>query len=336
MKSDATQMERRFNPAGSWRAKFTNAEQFVISIPGGKFGALPLAGPNFEGGVRITNLGQGVSIRAISSYCPMVFRSEFDEGDPPSVAYILPSLSGGASLLDGFEVNGNSIAARGGGYALLATSGAYEIGTVTVCKDVLRDTSVAILGYDYNAALMTPTTIIHADSAKLALLRDMHRAAGALLSAYTPEDLNGIALPGVKVIRDGILATLISALGEIPLRPDHKARQQQTKSMEKIDFFIKSNQDDHIGLQDMCTATGLALRTIETIIRTRTGLSAIAYLRLNRLSSARRRLSNPHNGTTVTGVALDSGFLHLGRFSQHYRAAYGESPRETLKKHWGK
>jgi AraC-like DNA-binding protein len=36
-------------------------------------------------------------------------------------------------------------------------------------------------------------------------------------------------------------------------------------------------------------------------------------------------------GTTVTSVALDSGFAHLGRFAAAYRHHYGESPSETLR-----
>jgi AraC family ethanolamine operon transcriptional activator len=34
--------------------------------------------------------------------------------------------------------------------------------------------------------------------------------------------------------------------------------------------------------------------------------------------------------TTVTEVALQQGFVELGRFSQYYRALFGEYPSETL------
>ena len=33
---------------------------------------------------------------------------------------------------------------------------------------------------------------------------------------------------------------------------------------------------------------------------------------------------------SVTQIALDTGFSHLGRFSVAYRAYFGEAPRETL------
>ena len=34
--------------------------------------------------------------------------------------------------------------------------------------------------------------------------------------------------------------------------------------------------------------------------------------------------------SSVTELAFGAGFTHLGRFSEIYRKAYGESPNETL------
>jgi len=49
-----------------------------------------------------------------------------------------------------------------------------------------------------------------------------------------------------------------------------------------------------------------------------------------RLQVARDRLTRPGTGSSVTDIALDCGFVHLGRFSGQYRQAYGELPSETL------
>jgi transcriptional regulator GlxA family with amidase domain len=55
------------------------------------------------------------------------------------------------------------------------------------------------------------------------------------------------------------------------------------------------------------------------------------YLKTVRLDKARRDLQASHQSlTTVATVALRHGNMHLGRFSVHYRARFGESPKETL------
>jgi AraC-like DNA-binding protein len=54
------------------------------------------------------------------------------------------------------------------------------------------------------------------------------------------------------------------------------------------------------------------------------------YLRRFRLQRVRDALMQPGDSVTITEVALNHGFIHLGRFSQHYEAAFGERPSATV------
>ena len=40
------------------------------------------------------------------------------------------------------------------------------------------------------------------------------------------------------------------------------------------------------------------------------------------------------SGETVTTIAIDCGFVHLGEFSRDYRNRFGETPLETLRRAW--
>ncbi len=58
----------------------------------------------------------------------------------------------------------------------------------------------------------------------------------------------------------------------------------------------------------------------------------MAYLKQKRLEAARRTLLTAEPLTTsVTEVATQWGFFHLGRFARDYRQLFGELPSETLK-----
>jgi AraC-like DNA-binding protein len=59
----------------------------------------------------------------------------------------------------------------------------------------------------------------------------------------------------------------------------------------------------------------------------------VAFLRLRRLHSARRRLlaADPTD-MSVADSAYQEGFYHLGRFANAYRAAFGERPSQTLRR----
>jgi transcriptional regulator GlxA family with amidase domain len=84
----------------------------------------------------------------------------------------------------------------------------------------------------------------------------------------------------------------------------------------------------------MASALGLSRRTLHRIVRRESGVSPMVLLRRARMAEARARLESPVPGATVTRIALDCGFAHLGRFSQEYAAQFGESPSATLRRAW--
>lgn len=100
--------------------------------------------------------------------------------------------------------------------------------------------------------------------------------------------------------------------------------------------FIAAHTSQPVHLEDLCRAMNLSRRGVEMVFRDTLGLGPIAYLRHQRLHGARRALreASPAPGN-VKKVALDWGFLHLGRFSHAYHQLFGEGPSETMVRHHG-
>ena len=78
--------------------------------------------------------------------------------------------------------------------------------------------------------------------------------------------------------------------------------------------------------------TGVSARSLQKAFAHEGQPPPMTYLREVRLARVHDELLRAEPGTvTVAAVARRWGFLHAGRFSQHYRDLFGESPSATLR-----
>ena len=95
--------------------------------------------------------------------------------------------------------------------------------------------------------------------------------------------------------------------------------------------FIEDEYRNPIQLKDLCTYSGVGVRTLQRYFAAHFQMSPSEYINTLRLNETRRALLNAEPSVyTVTRIATSNGFSHLGRFSVGYRAYFGESPSETL------
>lgn len=286
----------------------------------------------FGASLRETEIGSGFLVRDIKSSGPVAIRSELSV-TKPAIAYLFPCSDGNSALFDGLEATGRTIASRMVGHTpSLRTFGPNEIANFTITLDILEPATEALAGKPGTSLLVTHSTIVDGGNVGVSRLRALHRILSDAAERCHESD---VASPALFLMRDEVLAVLVKGLAQTNMKPDHRARQLQTRSMARIDRHLDDHRMTVVGLQDLCAGTGLPLRTVETIIRSRTGLPALDYLRRRRLAFVREALLKPASGATVTSVAMQFGFWHLGRFSQYYFQAYGELPSTTISRALG-
>ncbi|MBX9844454.1 MAG: helix-turn-helix domain-containing protein [Xanthobacteraceae bacterium] len=95
--------------------------------------------------------------------------------------------------------------------------------------------------------------------------------------------------------------------------------------------WLSLRLDRPVVLDDLAAAAGVRPRTLEAQFKLYLGTTPMGWVRKTRLARARQQLLAAGEATNVTGVALANGFTELGRFSAHYRQAFGELPSRTLK-----
>lgn len=136
------------------------------------------------------------------------------------------------------------------------------------------------------------------------------------------------------LLLDSILLSLNKAtevlVGDTPeYLARRRANQRVNVAREFIDASLRTGQVPSI--VDICAQTGASARTLQYAFREVMQLTPVAYLRILRLNKVRSALrAATTTDATVTRIATDWGFFHLGEFARDYLHLFGEYPSETL------
>ncbi|GAY14546.1 helix-turn-helix transcriptional regulator [Mycobacterium sp. shizuoka-1] len=110
-----------------------------------------------------------------------------------------------------------------------------------------------------------------------------------------------------------------------------EAPEVATPQLRQAIDYIHDNCARDVAMADIAAAIHVTPRAVQYMFRRHLDTTPIAYLRRVRLDRAHRDLlaADP-SCDTVAAIATRWGFAHTGRFSQVYRAEFGESPNVTL------
>jgi AraC-like DNA-binding protein len=103
------------------------------------------------------------------------------------------------------------------------------------------------------------------------------------------------------------------------------------RPVKRVEDYVHADPGRRHSIEDFVGLTGVSGRSLYRAFQTQRGYSPMAFVRNARLRLAHDRLAAPGAGDTVTRIAQDCGFDHLGRFGKDYRARYGQTPSQTLK-----
>ncbi|WP_055714637.1 AraC family transcriptional regulator [Streptomyces torulosus] len=108
-------------------------------------------------------------------------------------------------------------------------------------------------------------------------------------------------------------------------------RRPPSRLVRRACALIRDHHDEPLTVGDVAEALGVGVRTLQECFRRELGSTPTAYLRACRLDVVHDALRAAESGTSVTAIALEHGFVHMGRFASDYRARFGESPSATLR-----
>ena len=108
------------------------------------------------------------------------------------------------------------------------------------------------------------------------------------------------------------------------------SRQRVVIEAEEVQ---RGRLDDPISIAALSNTVGVSERTLRNAFADVHRESPKRYFLNQRLRAARQALSGVRRVVTVTTIATEYGFYELGRFALQYKALFGESPSQTLRRH---
>jgi AraC-like DNA-binding protein len=119
-----------------------------------------------------------------------------------------------------------------------------------------------------------------------------------------------------------------------PEPPVRDAGVSRRRLVQRAAEFLNNHAAEGVRIGELSRVAGVSERTLRKAFHTVHGLSPKQFDLRERLFGARRALCEVDaTRKTVTTIACEFGFFELGRFSRAYKAAFGESPSQTIKTH---
>lgn len=152
-------------------------------------------------------------------------------------------------------------------------------------------------------------------------------------------------LESLRMDDDGLTSTLLTAQIEqmivamlLVCQPNnHSAMLREDcriltpAFVRRAEDFIEAQAHEAITIGDIAEHVGVSTRSLYNGFRKYRQTSPMLHLKEIRLRRVREDLQHAEPGrTTVTAVAYQWGFNHLGHFTTDYKRRFGESPSQTL------
>jgi AraC-like DNA-binding protein len=159
-----------------------------------------------------------------------------------------------------------------------------------------------------------------------AVLHAMKRLADDIFLQPDAALPSRVAAAAAAIVNDQLMA-MLDSLGE-PALPRVLPAFHRVRAAEEI---MRAHSEAPLSMAELAKTLGVSLRSLQLAFReVHDGKSPREVYSRIRLDRARQRLLAASSGEQVTGIALDSGFLHLSRFAMTYARTFGERPSETL------
>jgi AraC family ethanolamine operon transcriptional activator len=130
-----------------------------------------------------------------------------------------------------------------------------------------------------------------------------------------------------RSIVDAMAATIVNALPAENRGPVPSAM----RLVRNVEHYLDTAGSRPVHISEICAQFNVSRRSLHRAFDDMLGLGPVTFLRRKRLCAIHTALmANTPATATIGEIAMQHGFIELGRFSHYYRSLFGEYPSETL------
>jgi len=245
---------------------------------------------------------------------------------PGACAIALPTFLGSDPLYycGGLLEKNECLALKPGDDFEAFSSGAMNYITIVIDSNLLNQEAIRLIGKPFASLVQSHRVRISE--------HDQLRLRQTISTAMVELRKHPLQLPTMqqllleKQIIEQLLLSIQSPAGEKIKVPNR--RQVAWKAEQLIRQYPQQNLD----IKQLCNIIGCSARTLHLGFQERYGLTPRQYNRILTLNIVRHKLCHSRPEESISTIAMDWGFYHLGHFSQQYKQLFSELPSVTIKR----
>ncbi len=132
-------------------------------------------------------------------------------------------------------------------------------------------------------------------------------------------------------IEDGLIAALVWSIYDTMANSEPGQLDRTHPGISRAEEYLLAHLCDPVSRTELAELAGVSIRTLSRAFAKHHGMGPMEFLRRHRLEAARMRLlkAEPRE-IKISDVALQYGFAQPSKFSSAYKAAFNETPSDTL------
>jgi len=282
---------------------------------------------NFEGD--LLQFGIGDIQAGYAAFHP----GTYQQGAPPQGLRTLCILSDPSSHLiwrrKTIPANAVMVFPQGAEIDVVSIGGGVEVLTLSIPDERLAGLSKLLGFLDLEQLLNGEDVITVIPKAITELRRFLHRFCRKLQKNPAKLETPSIRYELEFELPRKFLSALSCSREKMP-KPNFRRRDF---AMSRIEDYLEEFPNDPHTIRDLCRVANVSERTLQYAFRERFGMPPKSFSLVLRLNGVHRELKNTETmSTTITDLATQWGFWHMGQFAADYRQLFGELPSATRKR----